>query len=123
MFNLKLCLEKIDNLALTTDLWKNKKLEYFLTLTAHFLTKDFQFHSMVLSFRKFTKNHKATNITIFINKELIKLNIVDKISTITTDNEVTVVSASTALSNNVKRISCMNHNINLAVKNGLKLWV
>ena len=123
MFNLKKCLEKIDQIALTTDLWKNKKLEYFLTLTGHFLTKDYHFHSMILSFRKFSKNHKANNITDFINKELIKINILNKICSITTDNEATVEAATSAFGAHVTRIFCMNHNLNLAVKNGLKLWM
>jgi hypothetical protein len=114
---------KIDKIALTTDLWKNKRLRYFLTLTGHFLKKDYNFHSMILSFRKFTKHHTATNITEFINKELEQLVISDIIVAITTDNEATVVAACTKISKNDKRISCFNHNLNLIVKNGLKLWV
>ena len=104
-------------------MWKNKKLEYFLTLTAHFLPKDFKFNSMILSFRKFQKNHKAKNITEFINKELDRLYITDKIVSITTDNEATVVAACSKLGDEVTRASCMNHNLNLIVKNGLKLWM
>ena len=121
--NLKKFLQKIDKIALTSDLWKNKKLEYFLTLTGHFLTKESNFHSMVLSFRKFAKRHTANNISEFINKELLKLEIKDKIVAITTDNEASVVLACSNLGDNIKRISCMNHNLNLIVKNGLKLWV
>ena len=116
MKNLKTLLQKNDKIALTTDLWKNKKLRYFLTLTGHFHDKDFNFHSMVLSFRKFTKNHKADNITKFIDKELDHLGIADKIVSITTDNEATVVAACSKIGKNVKRISCFNHNLNLIIQ-------
>jgi hypothetical protein len=123
MARLKALLSKIDKKSLTTDLWKNKKLRYFLTLTAHFHAKDYSFHSMVVSFRKFSKNHTAKNITEFINKELESLAILEKIISITTDNEASVVAACSKLSDKVKRISCFNHNLNLIVKNGLKLWM
>ena len=114
---------KIDKIALTTDLWKNRKQRYFLTLTGHFFTADYRFHSMILAFRKFPISHKADNITEFINKELEKLEVTNKIVSLTTDNEATVVAACSKLSKNVLRISCTNHNLNLIVKNGLKLWV
>jgi hypothetical protein len=128
MIYLKRCLEKIDYISLTTDLWKNKKLEYFLTLTGHFLTMGYKFNSMILSFRKFTVRHTADNITKFNYSELNKLNIIDKIVAITrqqtiTDNEAAVASACSHLGGDIKRISCMNHNLNLVIKNGLKLWV
>jgi hypothetical protein len=120
---LKKCLEQIKYISLTTDLWKNKKRRYFLTLTAHFFSKDFKFNSMVLSFRKFSKAHTAQNITNFIEIELNKLNIFHKVVSITTDNESAVAAAGSNININLKRISCMCHNLNLAVKNGLKLWI
>ena len=86
MADLKFCLEKIPSIAVTTDLWKNKKLEYFLTITGHFYTDDFQNISMILSFKKFKESHYAINISEFIKKELIKLNILDKVISITSDN-------------------------------------
>ena len=40
----------IDNVALTTDLWKNKGLEHFIVLTAHFFDQQFNYVSIVVSF-------------------------------------------------------------------------
>jgi hypothetical protein len=74
-------------------LWKNKKSRYILTLTAHFFSNNFKFKSMVLSFRKFAKSHSVNNIATFIQKELNKLNILDKIVPITTDNVAAVALA------------------------------
>jgi hypothetical protein len=42
--------------------------------------------------------------------------------TITTDNEAAVALAGSNISQESKRISCMCHNLNLAIKNGLKIW-
>ena len=120
---MKKCLEKIKYFSLTTDLWKNKKRRYFLTLTAHFFSKNFKFNSMILSFRKFSKSHTATNISCFIEKEVKKLNIMQKVVSITTDNESAVALGASNVSKNIKQISCMLHNLNLTIKNGLKLWV
>ena len=77
---------------------------------------------MILSFRKFNKSHTAENIAIFINKEISKLDLVEKVVSITTDNEPAVVAACKKLSKEYTRISCMCHNLNLVVKNGFKLW-
>ncbi len=78
---------------------------------------------MVLSFRKFAKSHSVNNIATFIQKELNKLNILDKIVPITTDNEAAVALAGSKVNEGLKRISWLSHNINLAIKNGLKLWI
>ena len=48
---------------------------------------------MVLSFRKFAKSHSTKNIAAFIQKELNKLKIIDKVVSITTDNEAAVALA------------------------------
>jgi hypothetical protein len=41
---------------------------------------------------------------------------------ITTDNEAAVALAGSNISQESKRISCMCHNLNLAIKKGLKIW-
>lgn len=125
MEKLKKYIETIPHIALTTDLWKNKKQEYFLTLTGHFLTDQNEYESIILSFRKFNKLHNADNISQFIIKELDELNIQDKIVSITSDNEAAVKKAINLIgekNKNIEWISCMCHNLNLTVKNGLKLW-
>ena len=45
-----------------------------------------------------------------------------KTVSITTDNEATVKKACSKLTSNCVGLSCMGHNINLAVQNGLKIW-
>ena len=113
---------KIESIALTTDLWRNKNGYYFLVLTAHFFDKNMNYRSVIVSFRKFSTVHSSDKIKKFIIKELEKLNIKQKIVAITTDNEAAVKKATTSLTNRCERFSCMAHNLNLAVQNGLKIW-
>lgn len=61
--------ENVENISLTTDLWK-KKQKYFLALTTHFFDKNLQYHSILLSFRKFSKYHDSDKLSIFLTKEL-----------------------------------------------------
>ena len=115
-----MCLEKIPHISVTTDLWKNTKLEYFLTITGHFLTNEFQYVSLVLSFKKFKSSHHAVNISEFIKKELEKLNILKKVVSITSDNEASIVRACKDI--DVLWLSCLNHILNLVVKHSFQLW-
>ena len=118
---LKRVLAKIDYISLTTDLWKNKCLKYFLILTAHFFDKHLNYKSIIIGFKKFQKTHDAVHIKRFILNELNILEITNKVVSITTDNESTVKQATTNLTSSCERISCMCHNLNLAAKK-LKLW-
>jgi hypothetical protein len=122
MEKLRLLLSKPDYLSLTTDLWKDKIQQYFLCLTVHFFDKNLNFHSLRMSFKKFKTSHHAHFIKPFILNEINKLNILDKIVGITTDNESCVIKACQQLHANCVRISCQAHNLNLAVTKGLKLW-
>lgn len=119
---MKEALTKVEHVSLTTDLWKNKKLEYFLAITCHFLDKQFEYKSLVICFRRFHSTHTSNDIRSFILNEIDKLGITSKIVSITTDNEPAVKNACTGLLQNSTWISCQAHNLNLVIKNGLKLW-
>ena len=84
---LKKKFESISDIALTTDTWTNTRRTHFLCITAHFFD-DYEYKSIVISFRRFVGRTLAYRIRIFIRKELQKLNISSKIRSITTDNGV-----------------------------------
>ena len=71
---------------MTIDLWKNKGLEHFIVLTAHFFDQQFNYVSIVASFEKFIGRHFANRIKPFLLKEIKNLGLKDKIIAITTDN-------------------------------------
>jgi hypothetical protein len=119
---LKCLLDKLSNISVTTDLWKNRRSEYFLSLTGHFFDSELNFHSLILAFRKFNSSHTSQKLKKFIICELKNLGILEKVISITTDNEASIKLACSEVSSTSKRYSCMAHNLNLCIKNGLRLW-
>jgi len=118
---LKKLLAKPSHIALTADLWLNRRMIHFLAITAHFLDSKFQPHSIRISFKRFSKQHLAKNIKEFIIKELDKLGISTKIVSITTDCGADIKSA-TSGSEFGFRTDCLAHDLNNVVKNSLNLF-
>ncbi len=67
-------------------MWKNKRLTHFLNLSIHYFDDDFNYVSLTASFRKFIGRHQAPRIKKFIQSELTKLGLTDKVRSATTDN-------------------------------------
>jgi len=67
---MKNILSKVVNVALGSDLWKNRKKEYFLALTANFFDDNFNYRSILYSFRQFKEYHFSNQIKPFIQKQL-----------------------------------------------------
>jgi hypothetical protein len=108
-------------LALTTDIWKNTRREYYICITGHFLTDDFETVPLVVGFRRLAGRHLAPRIRSYIEHELSSLGVNKSwLSAITTDNGSDVKSATAHGFG--QRISCLAHNINLTIGNGLCLW-
>lgn len=119
---LKSILPKLGPLALTSDIWRSSQRVYYLSLTCHFLNENYESQSIVLSSRRFSGRHWSNNIAQYLEFELNRLNIrPEQVVSITTDNGSDIKKA-TSTSKFGYRISCMAHNLNLIVQNGLCLW-
>jgi hypothetical protein len=68
-------LTKLNNIALTADLWKNSRHSHFIVLTAHFYDKFYRYYSIVIGFRRFIDPHDAVQIRKYINYEIDRLQI------------------------------------------------
>lgn len=115
-------LSKVNFIALTTDLWRSSKRTYFNSLTGHVFTDAYESVPIVLGCRRIIGRHLSSTIERYLCFELNRLGITpDKIVSITTDNgsDVKKVTSSVKFGN---RISCMAHNLNLVVKQGVRLW-
>ena len=60
---MKNILSKVRNIAVGTDLWKNRKKEYFLALTAHFFDYNLNYRSI-----RFYTLSKDFRIIILVHK-------------------------------------------------------
>ncbi|CAF1270327.1 unnamed protein product [Rotaria sordida] len=110
----------VDAIAITVDIWTKNKIS-FICLTGHAFNKTYESIPLVLGFRRFYGPHRSKTIKKFILYELKQLKIEDKICAIVSDNCNDIKKAI----NDIKpgqRFSCIAHNINLVVKNGLGLW-
>ncbi|CAF4026770.1 unnamed protein product, partial [Rotaria sordida] len=117
---LRATLARVESIAITVDIWTKKKTS-FICLTGHAFNKIYESIPIVLGFRQFAGPHRSKNIKKYIRYELNQLEIENKICAIVSDNGANIKKAS----NDIKpgqRISCIAHNINLVVQNGLGLW-
>lgn len=117
---LKAVLKKVPKVALTTDLWSSRGMTHYMCITAHFFDNRLEYRSIVIGFRKFLGRHLSDKLKNFIQKELRLLEVpLSKIKSITCDNGADIKKACSSLTT---RVPCMAHNLNLVVRNGLRLW-
>ena len=114
-------LKNIDTLAVTTDLWSDRKLNSYMCLIAHFLNSGSKLTSTVLSFTVFHERHTSEQISYTIKKELKRLGVYDKTHTITCVGASNNCKSSKTLK--AKRVHCIGHKLHLTVCNALYLWV
>ena len=105
---LKKQLIHVPNISLSCDVWKSSTRSYYFCITGHFYNDQHQLQSCILSFRRFLLN------------ELNKLGTQEKVTSITTDNGKDVRIAVSSLGFGT-RFSCLCHDLNLTVQNGLWL--
>ncbi|CAF2121014.1 unnamed protein product, partial [Rotaria magnacalcarata] len=117
---LRTTLARINAIAITVDLWTKNRTS-FICLTGHAFNKVYESTPLVLGFRQFSGPHLSKSIKKYILYELKQLNIENKICAIVSDNGSDIKKAISEIKPG-QRISCIAHNINLVVKNGLGLW-
>lgn len=115
---LRKVLAKISDIALTTDIGKDNRNRFFISLTGHFYDSQFKLISLTFNFRLIRGRHLANRLAKFIKHEIISLNIEEKVRCIVTDNAPNVVNAIQKLGVGVHH-SCMAHNLNLVLKTTL----
>ncbi|CAF3428184.1 unnamed protein product [Rotaria socialis] len=115
-------LSNVSDIAITLDFWSDKKLKSYLVLTGHFLDEDFQSKSTILQFSSFDQRNFSDLIGEEIEKQLVDLNIFDKITTITCDNAPNMLGLFNHLSRDIKRIPCVAHVLHLTICNALGIW-
>jgi hypothetical protein len=121
MSQLKQSLLDVSSMALTTDLWSDRKNRSYLCLTGHSLDNDMNMNSSILHFQTFDDRHLAANIGAEVKSRLHELDIEKKITSITSDGGSNIRAAcSTHLK--ISRIWCVAHRFHLTICNGLGLW-
>ncbi|MGH0153730.1 UNVERIFIED_CONTAM: hypothetical protein FKN15_025552 [Acipenser sinensis] len=72
MENIKAELKTAEKFALTSDIWTSLAIEAYMSVTAHFITKDWQFKTINLATNPLAERHTGENIVTWIEEVLNK---------------------------------------------------
>ena len=110
------------SVALTTDCWTSCATESFMTVTAHFVTDDWQLKECVLQTRPLHEAHTAHNIADALRAAVVEWALARPIGLLplVTDNASNMVLAAREASF-APHIGCFAHTINLATQRALKV--
>jgi hypothetical protein len=122
------CLQSITSIAITSNIWSGNAKEDYLSVVAHYVSKDWLLEKRVIGLRLIETSHTSENITERVMTMLEDYGVVNKVFSITLDNASSNSKAmeklSPLLSGYVGTLflhqRCACHIINLIVKCGLK---
>lgn len=89
---LKLILENVNDLSITTDMWISDCNKSYLTVTCHFIRNN-RLHSPVLATREVKESHTGLNIATALSHIFNEWAIANKIVTIVSDNGTNIKNA------------------------------
>ncbi|KAK4328281.1 hypothetical protein Pmani_001306 [Petrolisthes manimaculis] len=105
------------DITLTTDLWTSRAGEAYMSLTCHYISKDWKFRSHILSTSHLPGEHTAHAIAEKLTTEAEEWGISEKIQAIVTDNGANMVAGVRVAG--FKQIPCFAHSLNLVVQDSL----
>ncbi|XP_061734385.1 E3 SUMO-protein ligase ZBED1-like [Nerophis ophidion] len=111
-------MQSASSVVLTTDMWTARTTEGYLTLSGHFIDKDWQMQSCNLATIHVAVQHTADNISELLKKTTDEWGITSKVHAVVTDNGANMVSA--VRKTCWKHIPCFSHTLNLIVKDSIK---
>ncbi|XP_030384161.1 zinc finger BED domain-containing protein 1-like [Scaptodrosophila lebanonensis] len=116
---LVLILNNVEYCAVTTDGWTSRANEFYVTVTCHFIDKNFVLREAVLSTNKLDidTDHTSNNIADSLRAVLLDWNILHITSTIVTDNAANMIKACEILKK--RHLPCFVHSLNLVIQDVL----
>ncbi|KAI2662058.1 E3 SUMO-protein ligase ZBED1 [Labeo rohita] len=112
-------LDDVEYLALTTDMWSSCNMMPYMSVTAHYVSKEWTLKSKCLQTSFMPESHTPDNLEEALQESIHEWKIEEKkISCITTDNGANVIAAIRQLK--LPWLSCFGHNLNIAINNSLK---
>ena len=112
-------LQKIQSVALMSDIWTSRAVQAYLTATIHFITDDWLKSSKVLVTREMTERHTGVHIADSLTEIAKYWNLEEKIVAIVHDIASNMVLTSNPLED-WGDLPCLAHTLQLAVKGHLQ---
>ena len=112
-------LKTIPYISCTTDGWSSLAKDPYMSLTVHYIDKDWQLESKCIATTYLPESHTADNIVNFLNETLTEYRIEkSKIVSITTDSAANMICACEKFKRT--RVSCFGHILHNAITTTLK---
>ncbi|CAB5382253.1 unnamed protein product [Rhizophagus irregularis] len=105
--------------SFTMDCWTSPSTKSFLSITAHFINKEWNLQNIIIDFIQTQDSHTGSNIKDAFLLGISNMSLESKIMGITTDNASNNSTFMTSLSIWEQHIRCFAHSINLSVKEAL----
>ncbi len=115
-------LSRASSVVLTTDGWTSRGTESYVTITAHFITADWEMRSPVLQTRPLYESHTGTHLAQVLTQavEEWKINRPSTNIPVTTDNAKNQINAVNEAGLG-PQIGCFAHAVNLASQKGISV--
>ncbi|KAK1904419.1 Zinc finger BED domain containing protein 1, partial [Dissostichus eleginoides] len=113
--------------SFTTDTWTSNQMDGYMTVTAHFISQEWQLHSFVLETKVLEVSHTAANIAERLGEVMEEFGIPpEKRVAVVHDNAANMVLCAQQLSQNpswgnVQGIRCAGHTLQLCINAAVKL--
>ncbi|KAF3856034.1 hypothetical protein F7725_016757 [Dissostichus mawsoni] len=104
--------------AITCDAWTSVATESYLTVTAHYISEDWQFLSHVLQTRAVYESHTGAHVAELLSRVVEEWQLSDKDVVLVTDNASNMIAA--AEFGKFPHVKCFAHTLNLASQRALK---
>ena len=114
-------------ISFTTDIWTSPNDLAFMAITAHWISADFNIHSMLIDFVELFGSHSGVNIEKAFSQSLLEFNVFHNKLAITLDNAYnndTFISALIERDPSFDKehhIRCFGHILNLCAQDALEL--
>lgn len=105
--------------CITTDVWTSKNTESFMATTAHYITNEFKFQTVLLKCSYLSGHHTADNLASELKEVLVEWNLMNRVNFAVSDNASAIVKAIEEILK-LKHYGCYAHKLNLIVQNALE---
>ncbi|XP_049302945.1 zinc finger BED domain-containing protein 4-like [Bactrocera dorsalis] len=105
------------SLSFTTDGWKSRSAHYYLSLTVHYMTSNFQLKNLMIGLTQLEDRHTGNYIKLKFEEMMLEWNLLDVPNVpilFTTDNGANICNAIRQSSWN--HIHCFAHTLQLVIK-------
>ncbi|XP_053554170.1 thyroid hormone receptor alpha isoform X1 [Bombina bombina] len=112
-------MSQASRVAITCDSWTSVTTESYVTVTAHYVSKDWKILSHVLQTRAVYESHTGSHLAELLSRVVEEWQLSDKSVVLVTDNASNMIVA--AQVGKFPHVKCFGHTLNLASQRALKV--